>query len=146
MEGIFRRLPRVHRIVEDILVASETWEQHLEDVARVLQVATEHGVSFNAAKAQFGKTVVTFGGFVVTAGKFKIDEELTEALRQFPRPTNRTELRSFLGLVQQLSPFTDEVTELVEPLRALNKNNVAWRWTPDMEAAFDQARRTLAQG
>jgi hypothetical protein len=144
MDAIFRRAPRTHRIVEDLLVASDTWEQHLGDVAEILRLATQHNVSINTTKIQFGRRVVKFGGFKVQGGHYRIDEDLTADLRDFPRPTTRTELRSFLGLVQQLGNFTPEITEMVAPLRGLNKNDVAWQWTPEMEEAFTVTRRTLA--
>jgi hypothetical protein len=144
MEETFGKLPRVHRIVEDLLVASRSWEEHLEDVARVLQVATERNVSLNSQKVQFGQGRVKFGGFLVQQGHFRIDEDLVADLANFPVPKTRTQLRSFLGLAQQLSIFTDEVTKLVEPLRALNKDHVEWIWTPEINAAFEQTRKTLA--
>jgi hypothetical protein len=63
MRRVFGKLKWCHRIVEDLLIASPTWEQHVEDVAEVLRLATDNNVSFNAAKTQFGQTAVKFGGF-----------------------------------------------------------------------------------
>jgi hypothetical protein len=87
---------------------------------------------------------VAFGGFEVFEGGYRIDPALTADLREFPVPRDRRELRSFLGLAQQLGTFTEEVTHLVEPLRGLNTNAAEWQWLPQHQKAFDKARETLA--
>ena len=102
MAAAFKGIPNMTRLVEDILIHSPTWEEHMVDVARVLHVANENDISFNRDKVQFAQTEVKFGGFVISQGHYCIDPSLTEDLRTFPVPVNRHQLRSFLGLAQQL--------------------------------------------
>ena len=133
------------RIVEDILIHTpEGGEAHQAAVRTVLQACQKHQISINVEKAQYGKTKVVFAGFLLEGGQYSIDPELSTALREFPRPTNRTELRSFLGLAQQVGYFTEEITHLTAPLRDLNTKGVKWIWNADHEQAFGAARRALS--
>ena len=130
--------------MEDLLIFTDTWADHVQAVERVLQAASEHDISFNPDKVQFGLRAVKFGGFVLTKGHYEIDPELTDDLRNFPAPTNRTQLRSFLGLAQQIGGFTADLARLVEPLRDLNTDKTKWHWLDHHQAAFEQARAVLA--
>ncbi len=133
------------RVVEDIVIHTPTGgAAHQDAVRRVLQACKEHQISINLEKVQYAQTAAKFAGFQLEGGQYRIDPDLSRALREFPRPTNRTTLRSFLGLAQQVGYFTNEITSITEPLRALNSNTASWVWTHDHEEAFIKARRTLA--
>uniref|UniRef100_A0A1Y1MUA0 RNA-directed DNA polymerase n=1 Tax=Photinus pyralis TaxID=7054 RepID=A0A1Y1MUA0_PHOPY len=140
LEGI----PHIARIVEDILIYSTTWEEHIQDVKRVLQACDAHDISINPSKVQFGMKRVKFGGFIVKQGQYQIDPELTEDLRQFPVPENRTDLRSFMGLAQQLGGFSTDLTTILEPLRSLLSYKADWAWQPYHQQAFEEARIVLS--
>ena len=62
----------------------------------------------------------------------QMDTERTDAIEQFPTPTNRTDLRSFFGLVNQLSACTDTIDPLLAPLRPLLSIKNDFVWTPTM--------------
>ncbi len=138
--------PATHaRVVEDILVHTpEGGKAHQKAVGQVLQACQQHQVSINAEKVQYGRRRVKFAGFILQEGQYAIDPDLSTALREFPRPTNRTSLRSFLGLAQQVGYFTDTITTLTAPLRDLNTKAAAWVWTGAHEEAFRAARKALA--
>ncbi|KAB0794905.1 hypothetical protein PPYR_11744 [Photinus pyralis] len=87
---------------------------------------------------------VKFGGFIVKQGQYQIDPELTEDLRQFPVPENRTDLRSFMGLAQQLGGFSTDLTTILEPLRSLLSYKADWAWQPYHQQAFEEARIVLS--
>ena len=65
------------RIVEDILVFSKTWDEHVEAVRRLFARVAEHDVSLNTRKVQFAQQTVTFGGYVVSENHSKPDPEYT---------------------------------------------------------------------
>jgi len=72
------------------------------------------------------------------------DKSKIRALTDFPSPTNLTELRSFLGLANQLGGFINKLTAATDPLRSLLKKDVDFRWTPDLEEAFTRAKSILS--
>ena len=65
-----------------------------------------------------------------------MDPERLSALGQFPTPTTRPDLRSFLGLVNQFGDFSDEIAKLMQPLRSLLKANAEFLWNQDHDAAM----------
>ena len=68
------------------------------------------------------------------------------AIREFPTPKTRTDVRSFCGLVQQFEALTPRITELTTPLRSLLSPKVAFSWGNDQEVAFRQTIEELCSG
>jgi len=59
-----------------------------------------------------------------------------EALLSFPRPENRKQLQSFLGLAGYYRKFAPHFTHLMAILSDLLKNNVRFEWTPEERKHF----------
>ena len=55
----------------------------------------------------------------VAADNYRINQPITDAIVKFTTPTNRTDLRSFVGLANQLSTGTAALTGMLAPLRPL---------------------------
>ncbi len=72
-----------------------------------------------------------------TAGH-TINQGLVDALSAFHRPQNRTDVRSFSGLVQQIESLSPDLTDLMEPIRALLSPKVTLIWTEDQQVAFEK--------
>lgn len=60
-------------------------------------------------------------------------------------PTNVSELRRFMGMVNQLGKFTSNLAELTQPLRQLLSKKSAWLWGPDQDLAFANVKKELAK-
>ena len=91
------------RIVDDIVIYDSSIEDHVSHVRQFLQRFTEKQIALNPQKCNFCVTKVTFAGFHLSSEGYQVDQSITDAISQFPKPTNRTDLRSFFGLVNQLS-------------------------------------------
>ena len=90
------------------------------------------------------KRKLHFARLQLTRKGSTIDPQLLQAIRDFPTPTNRTDIKSFFGLINQLSPFTDKIAEVSKPLRPLLKQSVQFQWNTSHQESFDQARHALA--
>ena len=84
-------------------------------------------------------------GYVIGEDGVKADPDKIKALIKFPEPKNLTELRSFLGLANQLSNFTKELSGLTEPLRDLLKTKNHFQWTELHEQAFTAIKEHLSR-
>ena len=144
MDEALRDLPRVHHIVDDILIASSTWQQHVEDVNRLFQRLRECRITLNAGKFTFGQDSVTFAGLRLSRGGFSMDPELLQAIRSFPTPQSKTDVRSFFGLVNQLSQHTNRITALLSPLQPLLKKDNLFTWDETHQTAFETVCRELS--
>ena len=86
--------------MDDVLVQGNTYEQMVSRVAEVLSNARDHGVTMSRAKIQHGREV-KFASYIITSTadgvSVTLDPGLLEGLKNFPEPTNVTELRGSWG-------------------------------------------------
>jgi hypothetical protein len=86
---------------------------------------------------------VAFAGYVVKQAAIRPSPERAIALKEFMRPQKIHELRSFLGLSQQLAGFIPDLAHASEPLRHLLKKENKWIWSFDLQDAFDAVVKIL---
>ena len=89
-------------------------EDHIVHVKQFLKRCAEKHIALNLDKCKFFQTKTTFAGFLFSADGYQIYPTITEAISRYPVPTNRTELHSFIGLVNQLSLSTNTVSSITE--------------------------------
>jgi hypothetical protein len=143
MDEAFADLPGFRQIVDDIVVYDKDREHHTEHVRLFLKRCKEKQITLNTAKWVFAKPSVTFAGFRLSAEGYQIDPAITQAISNFPTPSNRTDLRSFIGLVNQLSFSTSAIATLLAPLRPLLRTRNEFTWSEEFEQNFNNIRETL---
>ena len=131
------------KVVDDVVIYSNTLEEHGRDVRAFMTRCQEKGISLNRKKLQLAKQEVKFSGFIISHDGYRPDPQLTEAISSFPTPQNITELRSFVGLVNQVAPFIEDVSELLTPLRPLLSSKNELLWEQHHERAFELAKAML---
>ena len=80
MDRIFEALSGVHIIVDDILVAGSTVEEHDDRLRATLATARKNGIKFNPKKKQRCSTEVKFFGEMLTKDGLKPDPEKVAAV------------------------------------------------------------------
>ena len=127
------------------LVQGATIDTLVLRIRALLDKCEEAKFVLSLKKFEIG-TSVTFAGFeVVQEGVFP-HRDKAQGIRDFATPTNMTELRSFLGMVNQMNAFSPYMSRHVNLLQALLKNDVAFAWLPEHREAFKEIRRELAKG
>ena len=126
----------------NILIEAKDYNQLLERIESVLNRCVDSNITINLKKMEVGESVV-FAGFNVSSDGIHPVEERTAAIKNFPTPKNTTNLKSFLGLANQLGHFVPDLTHSVNALRGLLKKNVSWQWLPDQEKAFQNTKEIL---
>ena len=138
-------MPCVFVYIDDVLIFSDSEEQHAQDVRAVLQRLREAGLSVNPDKSRFFQKEVEFLGHRITpAGVFPLPKRL-DALTSFPSPTDRTSLLRFVGSLNFYRQFLPGAAGLLRPLTRLLKKDVEWEWGPDQVAAFEAARKAVSE-
>lgn len=132
------------KVVDDILVFSDTLEEHERHLRAVLDRCRDHGITINREKFSCATGSVSYCGYTISSTGKQADPRKVAAIAEFAPPTNITEMRSFMGLVQQLGDFSSDVSTAAEPLRALLKPSNAFIWTPDHQAAFQSVKTALS--
>ena len=73
-------------------------------------------LTVNLAKSEFGQACVTYLGHVVGRGGIKPIHAKVEAIMNFPRPSSKNQLMSFLGMVGFYRKFCKNFAVVAEPL------------------------------
>ena len=102
--------------LDDVIVFSETPEQHLEDVDEVLRLLGQAGVSLKLKKCEFFQPKVNYLGHVITPGKLSVALDRTSGFRDASFPTDKTMLRSFLGAANYYRRFVRDFAKHAKPL------------------------------
>ena len=143
MNMAFQGLHGFSKLVDDVVVYDSTVTSHVTHVRQFLQRCSDCGISLNPDKFNFAKTEVPFAGFQLSPDGYCIHPDLTDAIRDFPPPDNITKLRSFVGLVNQLSSFTACIADILQPLRPLLSSKNTFLWLDVHQQAFLAVKAAL---
>ncbi|XP_020556682.2 uncharacterized protein K02A2.6 [Oryzias latipes] len=116
---IYEHIPGVETMMDDIIVWGTTREEHDKRLRQVLDKTREVNLKLNKDKCEFGVKTLTFVGDVVSEQGVKPDPKKTSAINSMERPTNKDEVRRFLGMVTYLAKFVPQLATLTTPLRSL---------------------------
>lgn len=131
--------------MDDILVFGSDRAQHDTRLLSVLQRIESAGVTLNTQKCEFGKTSIKFLGHVIDENGIRADPEKTAAIRGMKPPTTVSELRRFMGMVNQLGKFTPRLAQLSQPLRELLNKDTTWVWGHSQRKSFSVVKEELSK-
>lgn len=135
--------------LDDIIIFSKTFDEHLERLQNVFRQLELHGLKLKGSKCEFFQKKCQYLGHIVGEHGVQTDPDKIAVLRDWQPPSNVKELRSFLGFAGYYRRFVRNYSSLVKPLNALlvghptNKKNkrkkeaVDWNWGPEQQNAFD---------
>lgn len=136
MDSILADIPGVLGFQDDIIVSAKTRDEHSKRLAEVLKRLHENDLRLNMKKCSFFKDSITFCGFEYShKGIAKCFDKVTAVVKA-ATPTNVTEVRSFLGLVQFYSSFVPKLAEIAFPLYRLLQKDVEFKWSEQCERSF----------
>lgn len=100
-------------------------------------------MTLNLSKCEFAKAVVTYLGKVVGQGQVKPVNAKVESIVEFPAPSNKRELRRFLGMTGYYRGFCKNFATVVAPLTDLLSTERKFVWDDKCESAFCSAKDLL---
>jgi transposase InsO family protein len=130
--------------VDDILIYSETLEDHIEHVRKVLQRLRDAGLQASLGKCEFHKQNTRFLGFIVSTDGIQVDPAKTAVVRDWEQPTTVRGVQSFLGFCNFYRRFIDKYSRICKPLHRLTMKDVPYHWTEECEEAFQELKHRLA--
>ena len=104
MEQILPKIPGVVCYIDDILVTGRSDNEHLEHLEAVFQSLRQYGFRIKRTKCWFFQDSVEYLGSVVSKEGIQTSKRKIEAILKVKTPTNQTELKSFLGMVNPITP------------------------------------------
>ena len=92
-------LNNITKIVDDILIASETYEQHVSDIRELMDRCKANHITLNHKKMMLGRNKVKFAGYTIGRDGIEVDPDKIEAVNKFPTPDTSPDLKRFMGLI-----------------------------------------------
>ena len=143
MDNLLRPYTFADAYIDDIVVFSDDWEQHLAEVLHCLKAA---GFTAKLVKCSFAKRRVDFLGHVVGGGTVKPQAGKIQAIQDFRRPKTKKDIRAFLGLAGYYRKFIPNFSHLTASLSDLNRKGIPnlIPWTDKHQEAFDKIKAQLS--
>ena len=129
--------------IDDIIIYSETFEQHLIDVQEVFDKIREAGLKLGEEKCHFCIDEVEYLGYIVCQEGIKTNQKKNEKIRNFPIPKDIKEVRAFLGLVGYYRKFIKKMAHIAKPLYEMLKKDKEYLWGKEQQSAFKKLKERL---
>ena len=126
--------------MDDCLVHSPTLEQHLLDVAEVLEIFRRRQLYAKSSKCEFGRQELGFLGHRLSKAGVSVDPRKVQSIVEWATPTSCCEVRRFTGLANYYRRFAEGYAELAAPLTALGSPTARFAAA---EESFDALKQAL---
>ncbi|KAJ8020637.1 hypothetical protein HOLleu_40281 [Holothuria leucospilota] len=147
-------LTQIILYLDDILVFSKDFDEHLCRLERVLQRLVNHGLKLKGEKCNFFQSKVNHLGHVVSAEGVSVNPAKIEKIMKWPTPTTSIELSSFLGLASYYRRFVPGFAKIAAPLHSLKAKggtagkkdltNTRITWNDEAEKSFTSLKELLS--
>ena len=131
--------------LDDVLVFSETLEEHLRHLHSVMDRLAAAGLKLKPSKCRFIRQEVEYLGHVLTPNGLKPNPERVTAVTNFPIPQSVREVRQFLGLASYYRRFVQGFAKIAQPLHALTQKGATFDWSTDCQNALETLKSRLVQ-
>jgi hypothetical protein len=131
--------------LDDILIYSETFEEHLEHTRKVLRRLIEHGGKLKADKCFLFQAELTFLGRVISEEGYQMDTKNLDAITKFKTkpPATVGELRRLLGMLGHFRRFIKDYSRIARPLFNLLENDEVKKEMVDEENEHERTDKKI---
>jgi hypothetical protein len=130
--------------IDDIVVFSKSWEEHLVHLDQVLGAITKAGITLSPPKCFVGYSSILLLGQKVSRLGLSTHREKVAAILDLATPRHVSDLQKFLGMCVYFSAYIPFYVFIAAPLFKLLKKGVKFEWEAEHEIAFRQAKEALA--
>ncbi|XP_028042295.1 uncharacterized protein K02A2.6-like [Bombyx mandarina] len=144
MDTVLAGLDGTLCLLDDVLITGRNDSEHLERLHQVLQRLQDAGFVLQKSKCQFFQDEINYLGSTINKEGLRKSPDKIKAILKAPAPTNVSQLRSFLGLVNYYRNFVPNASCILGPLYELLKKETKWRWSKLHDKAFNEIKKMLA--
>ena len=136
-------LDGVARYFDDILIGASTQVEHDSLLDQVLDRLESRNMRVKRSKCKFNRPSVDYLGHIIDEEGIHPTDEKVTAIMDAPQPSNVSELKSYLGLLNYYNRFLENLSTLLHPLHELLRADHSWKWTAECEEAFCNSKTLL---
>ena len=143
MRKLLAGLENVDSYIDDILIHTRTWEEHLQALRELFSRMLKWGITARPSKCVFGEEKVDFIGHKIGRGELGLHDENVKKVRDAPRPRTKKEVKSFLGLTGYYRNFIPNYAAIASPLSDLIKKGLPneAKWSDAHEKAYGTLKK-----
>ena len=120
-------------------------EEHMRELIDVLTKLENAGYRLSKTKSEFFKTEIEWIGHRIDQVEIRPLQDKLLAIKDLKQPNNEKELKSFLGAIQYLSKYIDNLSAQTDSLRQLLKKNNNWIWTEEHTLDFENLKQKITE-
>ena len=131
--------------LDDIIVLGHNFESALENLRAVFLKLRQANLKLKVSKCKLMQKQTVFLGHLVSSEGISCDPEKVKAIKDWPQPRDKTELKAFLGLIGYYRKLVPSFAEIAIPLTRLTRKRVQFEWGTEQETAFEELKERLTQ-
>ena len=132
------------KIIDDVIIWNDNLEEAFFRVCNVLSHCNKSGMMFSPDKFTFAKEEVEFAGITISKEGIKPTDKYLATIAKFPTPTNIHDIRSWFGLINQIS-YCFAASSVMAPFRHLLSPKTEFKWDDAMEKAFVASKKEIVR-
>ncbi|KAK3731603.1 hypothetical protein QZH41_004849 [Actinostola sp. cb2023] len=141
-DEIVSHVPNKTKCVDDTLLWADNLSESFTQAIDWLDLCGHHGITLNPDKFVFGADTVEFAGFEITPDSVRPCKKYLDAIRNFPTPANITDMRSWFGLINQVS-YAFAATNRMLPFRQSLKPGESFNWNNTLNQLFEESKAAI---
>jgi hypothetical protein len=155
--GIFNRMMRkllgpmnrndVYHFMDDVLIATETWKEHMIALEAVLKRLKEANLAAKPSKCYVGYSELPYLGHEIGRGRRWPEADKVEKISKATPPNTKKELRSFLGLTGFYRAYIKNYSTIAIPLSDMTKKEhpEKLRWNDESRQSFEMLKKMICE-
>ena len=129
--------------LDDIIVFGETFDKTLENLKLVLNRFREANLTVKPKKCHLFQKSIEYLGHNISEEGISCSKNKVDAVLNWPVPNSKTELRSFLGLINYYRKYIKDLATITYPLTRLTQKNKPFIWSEECQISFDKMKELL---
>jgi len=138
VEVMFGDIKGVTAYLDDILIYTETFAEHMQLLRQVLTQLRKCHMFLKPPKCTVATHQIEFLGYIIDGEGMRTNPVKVEEVAKYPVPTSKSEVKAFLGMLQHYRRFIWQAAKIAEPINALLRKDMPDKivWTTKCDKAF----------
>lgn len=137
---------KVFAYLDDIIIISNTFDEHVCLLSRVLEKLKEANLTINFEKSQFFRSRLKYLGYVIDDQGLRTDPDKVKAILEYPTPSSKKDVKRFLGTATWYRRFVHNFSTIAAPLNKLTstrKGAPKFFWSSEADKSFITLKKCL---
>ena len=143
MNRVIAGLENVYAYIDDVLVVSTDWSEHLGHIRAFFERCSEAQLTVNLQKSDFCKATIVYLGHEIGQGQVRPIQAKVQGIVEYTEPTNKRGIMRFLGMAGYYRKFCPNFSSVAAPLTALLRKDAKFLWNQNCQLAFEKIKAML---